>query len=80
MIDISRRKFLGFLAAPAIIQVAAIMPIRTVEWYNERIVFDAGFYCPYIPLQMMIIDEYGKLHGDFNAQKPFVCLYDRLKN
>lgn len=59
----SRRKFLTglttFIAAPAIIKVSSLMPVRSVQPdllmpYKGMELFDAGvFYCPYVPLYIV---------------------------
>jgi len=55
---LSRRKILtGLLAAPAVIAVHKLMPVKFIDFHDPRLVrykgasnFDGGlFYCPNIP-------------------------------
>lgn len=80
---INRRNFLrGMFAAPAIVAVESIMPIKIIKspliaTYEGFTSFDSGiFYCPYVPLQMVGMSEWFAVPGmktlEFNSRYDYV--------
>ena len=56
-----RRKFLtgtvALFATPAIVKFESIMPIRRIIPPRFKYFEAAGFYCPYIPLKVVVAEK-----------------------